>query len=544
MLRRQELQRPRNQMAAPSDERRDAVLPSSLPSDDAVLLVRGIVFTGDDDLLTEDEKRRLASLAVGRELGLPGLNALRDRTTAMLQARGFLLARAVLPPQDVTGGTVSIRILQGRLEAVDYARAADTRVRQSLVQAIGEASIRSDRLLKSDLETALLRMNDLPGVTAQARLSPGTAADTSRLTVDIREGPILSGMGWVDNYGDASTGRAQGNALLSVADATGFAERASVRATVSEGMFVGGLDLSVPVGPHGVFLNGGYTYLDYRKITPTGRALDLTGFSHQAALGAEWRAVRTRNVNVTLDARLAGKVLVDDSLVGRLADKRSLSLTLGLSGDLRDDILAGGFTWWNASATFGDLDLSRLPGALAADAAGLRTDGSFARFNAGVSRVQGLRNGLSVLGRVAGQWASGNLDSSEEFSLGGPYGVRAWPVGEGQGDMGVVGSLELRYDLPSDGSHGRVQLAAFVDAGHVWLNRSPGAVPAANLCACNDYSLFGAGVGVNWTRRNFGFSASWAHALGSNPGADAVTGLNSDGGSSRQAFWLRGTGRF
>ena len=38
-----------------------------------------------------------------------------------------------------------------------------------------------------------------------------------------------------------------------------------------------------------------------------------------------------------------------------------------------------------------------------------------------------------------------NLDSSEQFSLGGPYGVRAYANGSSSGDSGWQASLELRY---------------------------------------------------------------------------------------------------
>ena len=544
LLRQQQIQAEQDRAVAPAIEEETRETAGPLPTDDAVLLVKRIRFSGNAALLSDEEQTALANLAVGKRLGLPGLEALRDEVTATLQQKGYLLARALLPPQDVTEGVVTIEISQGRLVNTRFERQGGVRVQGELPDLIASSHISADMLRKSDLETALLRMNDLPGVEARARLAPGEEANTSELAIAVSEGPVFTGTAWADNYGDPSTGRAQATAVISMNDVTGFAENSRLRATVSEGMQTAGGDILVPVGPDGLFFNGSYSYLTYSNLTATGQTLGLTGFSHQGTLGAEWRIVRTRDVNVTLDAGITGKAIVDDSTAGRLSDKRSLSTTFGVAGDLRDRILSGAITKWRLNATLGNLDLSGVPAAQAADAAGLNTQGGFARINASVSRLQYLPYGFSLYANASGQWASKNLDSSEEFSLGGPYGVRAWPVGEARGDMGVLGTIELRYDLPVDKDLGDIQLSAFVDGGHIWIDRNPGTVASANQCGCNDYSLYGAGLGVNWTHEHAFVSASWSHALGGNPGASAATGANSDGDFGRQAVWVRAGGKF
>jgi hemolysin activation/secretion protein len=63
-----------------------------------------------------------------------------------------------------------------------------------------------------------------------------------------------------------------------------------------------------------------------------------------------------------------------------------------------------------------------------------------------------LPGGFTLYASFSGQRASKNLDSSEEFFLGGPNGVRAYPQGEGAGDEGWLSRLELRHGA---GPHGR-----------------------------------------------------------------------------------------
>jgi Hemolysin activation/secretion protein len=87
----------------------------------------------------------------------------------------------------------------------------------------------------------------------------------------------------------------------------------------------------------------------------------------------------------------------------------------------------------------------------------------------------------------SGQRANKNLDSSEKFSLGGAYGVRAYPQGEGIGDEGYLAILELRHKLS-----GWAQCILFYDTGSVTINHSPFG-PAAP----NTRNLSGAGFGAN-----------------------------------------------
>ncbi len=42
-----------------------------------------------------------------------------------------------------------------------------------------------------------------------------------------------------------------------------------------------------------------------------------------------------------------------------------------------------------------------------------------------------------------------NLDGSEDFSLGGAYGIKVYPDGELSAENGYLFSTELKYKLPA-----------------------------------------------------------------------------------------------
>jgi hemolysin activation/secretion protein len=137
------------------------------------------------------------------------------------------------------------------------------------------------------------------------------------------------------------------------------------------------------------------------------------------------------------------------------------------------------------------------------DRATARSAGGFAKWSASFQRLQRLTDTLSLSLAYAGQWAGKNLDSSEKLSLGGAYGVRAYPQGEASGDEGRLLTAELRWRV-SDAW----QAQAFYDDGRVRINRDPWA--AGN----NTRHLAGYGLGAAWAGSGFTLRAFAAWKAG------------------------------
>lgn len=127
------------------------------------------------------------------------------------------------------------------------------------------------------------------------------------------------------------------------------------------------------------------------------------------------------------------------------------------------------------------------------DQATAQTAGGFVAVQAGLTGRVRLSPRTVLLVSASGQWASKNLYRSEKFSLGGPDGVRAYPVGEASGDLGLLVRGEARWTPEASGSwaHG-LELGLFLDVGSVIINQRPWAGGS------NDRTLAGAGVGVTY----------------------------------------------
>jgi hemolysin activation/secretion protein len=204
-------------------------------------------------------------------------------------------------------------------------------------------------------------------------------------------------------------------------------------------------------------------------------------------------------------------------------DRRTDALTMTLAGDHRD---ASGIFNMNAGLTFGRLEFDNAAAELA-DSESARTRGDYGKFTLSLARLQGLSESNSLYLAFDGQLANRNLDSSEQFFLGGPNSVRAYDVGSVGGAMGGLLSAELRHTLvlPVPGAW---QAIAFVDSGVVRIYKdqfTPGE---------NHANLSGVGAGLNWVGVG-GWTASIALAapIGGRPR------LAGDSASSRVWFEFR-----
>jgi len=528
-----------------------------LPSDDvpaerpalrdvgsARVTVKEIVFSGEERIATRDELHKLVADAVGQSLGFEELQSLTDRVSTYLRGKGYPLVGAYLPAQDVTDGRIEIAIVEGRIQqgnGVVIRPDSSVRMSQSRLRAIAERAVEPGQPVRQrDLERAVLLINDLPGIAARGALERGDEAGTSRLALTVAEQRMLTGSTSIDTYGNRYSGSERINARVGLNDPLRIGDQAGLSLTKSEGLGSVSADYSLPVGASGLRMGVAYTALEY-EVREELRQLDAEGEAQTASINASYPIIRSRATNLWGTATYNYRSLTDEMMGVTIRDKRINSGSVSLAGSHQDRLGGAGITQASLVFTSGDLDLSRIAFDKEADALTARTDGGFSKIGYGVARLQRVTDRVSLFGAINGQITDDNLDSSERFILGGPTGVRAYPVGEGSGDSGWVGTLEVRYDVPFSSHWGELQLVGFADHGETKLYEKPWTGAVYNMDNRNSYGLSGAGVGFNLTAQGrYSVRFSYAAPIGDNPGR-SVTGKNADGRDQDGQFWLQGS---
>jgi hemolysin activation/secretion protein len=246
-------------------------------------------------------------------------------------------------------------------------------------------------------------------------------------------------------------------------------------------------------------------------------------------LEASYPLLRTRLHNLYFNSTLDHKSYDNQANGSTSSHYASDSWSLGLWGNLFDNLGGGGANNFSLTLGSGRLDLAGSP-SQANDAATSRSEGGFNKLRYSASRQQVLTPKLALYAALSGQWADTNLDSSEKFYLGGASGVRAYASSEAGGASGQLLTLELRWRLPQG-----LNLSAFYDAGQVAANRNND-FPRAP--ASNDSALNGYGLALAW-QTSFGLNlkASWAQRVGNNPNATAA-GNDQDGSHLMDRWWF------
>ena len=479
-----------------------APITEATASEGVAVQVNGFTVTGNEAFDSATLERLVADFN-GRQLTLGELQQAANRITRHYREHGYFLARAYLPQQDVSGGIVAIAVLEGRLGQIDLTNQSRTR---DFVIERPLKSLQSGQMLRArDFETPLLRLSDLPGIEVSTTLAPGSETGTSDLNVQVTPGPLLQGTVELDNYGNPYIGEYRLGASLRVNSPFGLGDRFDLRALGSdEEQVFFRAQYALPVGPWATELGAAYSDMDYElgdefaEIGATGNAQIVTAFARQSF-------IRTRGYNLEAQLQYDHKSLEDSiEQFASVSEKSSELYTLTVMGDWRDDLGGGAITRYALAYTRGDLTLDSYLDQVI-DGVTAQTAGSFNRWMPSLMRLQNLGSNWSLYAQIHGQFANKNLDSSEKFSLGGAYGVRAYAQGEATGDEGWLANVELRYDI-----NRQWQVYALLDHGEVERNKKPWD-PAVD----NDRSLSGAGIGARWGVGPFHLNATLATPIGS-----------------------------
>ena len=438
------------------------------------LTISRVVITGATVYGEADFAPLYADL-LGGEVSLAAIYDLARRITVKYGAAGYVLSRAVVPPQNFGrhGAVVRIQVVEGYVDNVVWPEKL-TRYRDfftdyaNRIVADRPANIRT-------LERYLLLANDLPGLKFTTTLKPSpTNPNASTLIVEVAEKP-LDGMARIDNRGTIARGPWQyvGSATLNntVARAhEAFTLTYAGTFQVEELQYLA-FGYRQVLNSEGLtaFINASHGF--GRPGTEQLLAIDYRTRSTLFEAGFSYPVIRTREKNLTLTG--LGFATNDDSfaLGDLLTHDRLRGFRLKADGDWADSFL--GINQANVTFSQGIHGLgsteNAIPGALISTASTNAGRVDFTKIEGTVSRLQPLIWNFSAFVAAYAQYAFVPLLVSEQCGYGGRFFGRAFDPSQMLGDhcWAVLG--ELRYDV----AHGikrltRAQLYAYADHGQVY----------------------------------------------------------------------------
>lgn len=495
---------------------RDAATKQDLPpvSDradvaDPVLRLRGFVVEGvgthPDDGITPAAMQaiadaRFAALAGGKaeaEVGFDQMQDVAEDITTAYREAGFIVSKAYLPAQSLgPDGRVRIEVLEGRLGKVIVQGAE--RYRPGVIAAPADP-LRGRILHKRELDSALLYVRDLPGVSTSSVLQPGEGQGETDLVMVAREAdsPYRLSVG-LSNHGTELTGRYRAQVGLAWDAPLGLGDAFSasyVHALDPQQSNQGALSYAIPVAAvPGLGASLSYARSEMEVRSGPFAALGISGPTEIAQVGAEWKFVNLEDLQ--MQAAL------------RFARERSTLEALGFQlSDHRFDVAEAAYLLRHVDRRFRGVSLLQASVRHALDDRSANPDlitplrdSDFWSLRLSFVRMQYLTHSQRLYLKLSGQYSDDVLVPMEQFALGGPDSVRAYPISDALGDRGYHVAIEYHVDAPGFGDKaspfgGRpwrevLQFEVFADHGRVSLASGSVGTPAR--------TFDGAGAGLRF----------------------------------------------
>lgn len=426
---------------------------------------------------------------IGKKASFGDLSSIADMITARYRQDGYILSKAILPPQKISDGTVKIKAVEGRI--TDVKLVGDFKDNNNLIHELADKIKSTGGPSNSrEIERYLLLINDLPGITARSVIHPSKIPGGGELIITIEQKDFEGSVG-IDSRGSEYLGPYRGTIVGAANSLFGIHDRTTLRGIMSsqkDEMKYGEITHEEQIGSEGVSIRGRFA----ANRTEPGEELktlyNLKGKSDLYAIDVFYPLVRNREHNLSL----SGGFTAVDSQTDILGSVNSKDRVRYLRGGTEFDFVdaLAGVNQFNIEVAKG-IDIF---GATEDGAGRSRANGKhdFGRLNFSAERVQELWGAFSMQISGAGQYSVDPLLSSEEFTVGGPEYGRAYDSGEIAGDKGLSGAAELRYTpAPFADFITSQQIYVYYDAGKVW-NISPVALEYSSA------ALASAGIGARF----------------------------------------------
>lgn len=392
------------------------------------------------------------------------LTDIRKAAKALEQAHldhGDLTVDVAISMDKINKGIVEFTLSGGVLEENGVSvENSGKRIKTEKVEGLLNNILKPGVITRDAYERAILLSNDFPGISAKGDMYLGEEELTNDLVVTITDEDVFNGNIDIDNFGSYYTGRTQLGATLYWNSPTKNGEEIVARfITTGKYSNYGYIDFAIPVFDNGTRIGISIDYLDYeldnQAVFESG-----DGTVWDTRLYAKYPLIRSQDLTVVSEIAYVHTSFKDNSHLGEIDDSKIDKGVLTISGNHSDDFLENGITYFDVSLTTGHLKLDNKVNK-ANDALTSKTAGNFTKLNFEIARLQNIAGDFSSKVSFAGQWASKNLDTSEKYFLGGPYGISGYPVGTVGGDNAAVFYADLRYDFYDMSWGGDFQLSTF-----------------------------------------------------------------------------------
>ena len=488
----------------------------------------------DNTVLTDDQLSDLTEDFLNKDYNFTQLQEILRLISGFYRQLG-LWARAILPEQDIVDGILTIQVVEGKLGRVIVETDEEIlNLNADIAKKYVENLISNKQILNiNQVEKNIATLNKVPGISAVATLEPGSEVGETDILVRLENKKQFSGTVQGDSFGSRSSGSSRGTFLVNADSLFKKGEQFTFQQVQTIGSQYLAVAGSFGIGYGGMRGTFKIAKLRYDLGDPFA-STNPTGNSQEVSFNVNKPLDSIKKINLDSNFTISRSDYENKNNTPSNVQKDITRAIAKIDFNRNDQFFKGGVNYGSAIFTAGDLNDTSTTSSTNG------TLGDFAKINLNFSRFQRISDQNVLQVNLSSQYSFKNLDSAEKFSLGGPYGIRAYPNSEGQGDHGLMANIEFKHGF-SDKLEGMI----FYDWGIIQQHQNTySGWNTGNSSLKNIYELQGMGVGLNLninetTKLNWLFSTT----LGDNDGEDE-NGLDNDGLTKDKRVYFSLTSRF
>lgn len=442
---------------------------------------------------------------IGKPLSLSLIAEAQAAIAGVYRRAGYPFVSVTIPPQEITGGVLNLRVLEFGFGQVT-ARGVEGERARALVAKVNAPA--GGRISSAGVNEDLDWLNRSPFRRVQGLFSPGSEVGRSDLALEVTRGKPWQVYAGYSNTGSKATDRDRFNlgagfAIPGIDGAFG-----SYQLTASPDLFedLGGIfpkhddHRALYVSHSGSFVLpvGARQAIDFRPaFIATRQENDFFTFDtsivelplyYRTALSNILPGVYGGEVYAGIEYKhLSRDTFFSDILIGS-ADAELFQFGIGMAKSFTDKL----------GSTRVDLHVKANPGGIVADntdsawnsySNGAVTDISYAYLGGSLTRQTDLGHDFQFNSDVLFQLAGQALPDTERLSLGGLDGVRGYDLDDAVADTGIIIRNELRSPIVSPTGQDRLSPFAFLDLGFGQDRAADEGLSLASTGAGFDYDI-------------------------------------------------------
>ena len=379
-----------------------------------------------------------------RGITLGQIESIADEITRFYRERGFILAKAYIPKQEVREGIVTLTLLLGMLGSVEVVN--NKTFSSSTISSVFDSML-TKPVTSGQVEENLYLINDYPGLTVSGFFEAGNQVGDTKLNINVNEEEKFTYNIRLDNHGTDDTGRyrlyadAQINDLFGIGD---YLNLSVLTATAPSNTNYWRANYQTKVFSPRIFFNYG---MSTNQFVVDGQTVDtdLNGVVSTDEISVIYKLKRSRVSNTTLE--LKQSTISSDLQLGDTPDFGSLDEEISTTSfiykfdflqEQKKRLHQGSVTFTNGEYIFGNT------GEIDKKFQYLTFDYNLLTF----LKIPFTDSTSRLILRAGGQYSGDFLSSIAKYSLSGASRARAYSADVFSADDAFFASADLIFNSP------------------------------------------------------------------------------------------------